>query len=223
MAGLASSREYALMSIELIPMPTILIPEDEVEYILEMTDRGYPAEFIANEMVKNDKANRKQGKVGRKATYLNRIERVLKQREYWCPIRSPKSMEMAYLGDADAFAELTFYERDEVLSRVYSEHYVKNRPHPTFTELEHVESVGQWAKSVGLNIGYFQKKAMKYEGTDRMYSKFRVKMTLEKARELRRLRAETDLTIADLTRRFGIGYHAVYDILNNRRWREPET
>lgn len=200
-------------------LPAHMIPEDIADLILERLDRGFPAPMIVKELLELYPNHRRRR--GDLLTSFKRyVQRVQEDRDSWSTIRSPQNMKLAYDGNAQAFEELTFFERLEVLNDIFEHHYAADKPHPLFPDLGPAESATHWAEAVGLNPQWFNRAAVQKKVEVNKGSIYRRKMTFEKAQELRRLRTEENMSVVNLCNHFGIGTHAVYDIINGKRWVE---
>lgn len=125
--------------------------EAEVDYVNELLDRGFPIKKIGDRLVEFW-GPEYQGTTRNwdwHRTLCNRAKIIASDRWNWCTKQDPMRMELAFMGNKDAWEELNFYERRTVVLRL--QHLLDTgERHPYFDGLpiEH-GGLSAWAVSVG--------------------------------------------------------------------------
>jgi hypothetical protein len=144
-----------MSDVRLFPNNTPYLDEDEVEIICELLDRGYPDKAIIRELMNTFyppemPAARKHDK---RRSFQLHINTVRGDRWNWCTKRSPIAMERAFCGYKDAWDELNFYERRDVVLRLQAL-YDTGRGHPIIDDpVEDDSWVAEYCRRVGIETG----------------------------------------------------------------------
>lgn len=141
-----------MSEVQLFPAYVPYLDEDELDIINELLDRGFADEAIISELMdvfypegetgirRNDKRN----------MFQKHIDMVKSDRWNWSTYRSSVGMERAFCGHKDAWDELNFYERRDVVIRLQNL-YDTGHSHPIIDDPVEDESwVAEYCRRVGI-------------------------------------------------------------------------